>query len=181
MQKTYRTVTAALVLIITAVAAYNYFTFADERKVRRTLLELREKISAPVAGGLDTALTAAALRPLFAPEVDIYLQNGGEFRRTIGRDELLRVVIGIKQQNPKLALKLDFSRRNIKITESGSATVSALATVENFNEPFEPWRLVFTLEKNDDALWQLAAVSDVPHASAGDDMGLLASPPAYNK
>ena len=167
MPKTYKAVVAALAIIITAAAAYNYFTFADERKVRRILLELREKISAPAAGGLDTALTAAALRPLFAPEVDFHLQHGGEFRRTIGRDELLRVIIGIKQQNPKLALKLDFSRRNIKITESGSATVSALATVENFNEQFEPRRLTFTLEKNDDARWQLAAVSDVPPEISG--------------
>jgi hypothetical protein len=57
-------------------------------------------------------------------------------------------------------VKLDFSRRNIKITEGRSAEVSAQAAVENSGEPFESRRLIFTFEKSDDSRWQLSAVSE---------------------
>ena len=161
MPKTYKAVIPALVIIILAAATYNYFAFADERKVRRTLLDLREKVSEPMAGGLTAVLAAATLKPLFAPNINISFQyGGGELRHVFERDELLRVVIGIKQRSPELTVKLDFSRRNIKITESRSATVSALASVENLGERFEPRRLMFTFEKNEDARWQLAAVGE---------------------
>ena len=158
MPKTFKAVIAALAVIILAAAAYNYFAFSDERRVQRALIDLREKISTPVAGGLDTVRVAATLKPLFAPEVDISFQRGGELRRNFDRDELLRVIIGIKQRNPELSVKLDFSRRNIKITEDRSATVSVHVAVENLGEPFESRRLIFAFEKNEEARWQLARI-----------------------
>ena len=159
MPKTFKAVVSALAIIILGAASYNYFAFADERKVQRTLLELREKVSAPTTGGLNTAITAAALKPLFAPEVNIFFQYGGELRLAVDRDELLRIIIGIKQNNPELKVKFDFSHRNVTITEDRTATVSALTKVENLHETFEPRRLTFTFEK-EEARWRLAAVAE---------------------
>ena len=159
MPKDFKAVIAALAIIVLGAAAYNYFAFADERRVQRTLLDLREKVSAPITGGLDTVLTAAALKPFFAPEVNISFQHVGELRRTFDRDDLLRVITGIKQRNPEFTVKLDFSRRNIKIIEGRSAAVSALAAVENLGEPFESRRLTFTFEKYE-ARWRLTAVDE---------------------
>jgi len=160
MPKDFRAVIAVLAIIILAVAAYGYFAFAEERKVQRTLHDLRKKVSAPITGGLDTVLTTAALTPLFAPTIDIFFHHGGELRRTFDRNELLRIIIGIKQSSPDLTVKLDFSRRNIKIIEGRTAAVSAMASVENLGETFEPRRLTFTFEKNEEGRWRLAAVGE---------------------
>ena len=159
MPKTIKAVIAALAIIILGAAAYNYFAFADERRVQQTLLELREKVSAPLTGEPDAASTAAALKPFFTPKVNIFLQLGGELSQTFDRDDLLRVIIDIKRHTPELTLKLDFSRGNIKITEGRTATVSVLATFENPGETFKPRQLIFTFEK-EEALWRLAAVGE---------------------
>jgi hypothetical protein len=176
MPKTFKGVIAALAVIVLGVAAYNYFAFAGERKVQRALLDLREKVSAPISSGLDTALTAAATKPLFAPEVNISFSYGGELRRTFDREELLRIIIGIKQLNPELVVKLDFSRRNIKIAEGRTATVSALAAVENLRETFESRRLTFTFEKNEDARWQLTGIGECTGDTCGRQILTGASP-----
>ena len=159
MPKTIKAVIAALAIIILGAAAYDYFVFADERRVQRTLLDLREKVSAPLDGGQDAASAAAALKPLFTPEVNIFLQRGGELRQTFDRDDLLRVIMDIKQHTPELTLKLDFSRRNIKIAEGRTAAVSVLATFENPGETFKPRQLIFTFEK-EGSFWQLAAIGE---------------------
>ena len=160
MPKTFKAVIAALLIAIIGAASYNYFAFADERRVQRTLLDLGKKVSASATGGLNTVITAAAIKPLFAPEVTIFLQYDGELRLAIDRDELLRVIIGIKQNNPELKVKLDFSYRNVTITRNRrTATVSALTKIENFHETFEPRKLTFTFEKVE-TRWRLAAVAE---------------------
>jgi hypothetical protein len=161
MAKNFKAIIATLAIIFLCAMAYNYFAFADERKIRRALHEMREKISAPITGGLDTALMAAGLKPFFAPEINIYLRHGGgEVRQIFGQDELLRILVVIKQHNPKLTVNLDFSRKNIQVIKGRTATVSAWVTVENFDEPFEPRRMTFTFGKNEDKRWQLTAVGE---------------------
>jgi len=161
MPKSFKTVVAALAIVILAVAVYNHLAFTNERKVRRTLLGLREKVSEPMTGGFNAVLTAATLKPLLAPTINISFQRGGGIPRGVfERDDVLRIITGIKQDNPKLTVKLDFSRRNIKIDKGGSATVSALTSIENFGEKFEPRRLTFTFEKIEKTKWQLAGIGE---------------------
>jgi hypothetical protein len=158
MPKSFKTILAALALVILGVALYNWFAFADQRQVRKTLRELEERLSAPPGGGLDAALAGAALKPLFAPEMSVaVLRDGREWRRDFGRDELLRIILGVKQRQPDLKVSLDFSLRDVKVAD-GTATVSVLVKVENFNEPIEPQRLTFALEKTDDGRWRLVSV-----------------------
>ena len=166
MPKIFKPVVATLAIIILAAAAYNYLSFADERKVRRALLELRGKISEPMTGNMSAILSASSLKPLFAPKINISFRHGNSEQRYIfEQDELLRIIMGIKQGNPNLTVKLDFSRRNIKIADGFIATVSAMVTVENLGETFEPQRLTFTFEKDKETRWRLASVSEgVPPA-----------------
>ena len=51
MPKTFKAAVAVLAFIILAAAAYNYFAFADERRVQRALRDIRDNISAPALGG----------------------------------------------------------------------------------------------------------------------------------
>ncbi|MDR0841941.1 MAG: hypothetical protein LBP68_00800 [Acidobacteriota bacterium] len=159
MPKSFKTIIAALALVILGVALYNWFAFVDQRQVRKTLCELEERLSAPPGSGLDAALAGAALKPLFAPEVSVaVLRDGREWRRDFGRDELLRIILGAKQGQPDLKVSLDFSLRDVKVADGGTATVGVLVKVENFNEPIEPQRLTFTLGKADDGRWRLVSV-----------------------
>jgi len=161
MPKIFKTVIAALAIIILAVATYNYLSFADERKVRRALLDLQDKVSEPMTGGMSAVLTASSLKPFFTPKINISFQHGGsEQRHVFEQDELLRIIIGIKQHNPDLTVKLDFSRRNIQIADGRIATVSVMVTVENLSETFDPQRLTFTFEKNEEARWRLSTISE---------------------
>ena len=160
MPKAFKGTVAVLGIVILGVATYSYFAFADQRRVQKSLRELERKISEPLGNGLDIAMAGATIKPLFMPEVSIaILRNGHEWRRDFGRDELLHGILAIKQRNSEIVLNLDFSRRDVRITGERMAEVNIMVKVENFSELVEPQRLTFTLEKDTEGNWKLAAVN----------------------
>jgi hypothetical protein len=164
MTKTVKTVIAALAVILLGVMAYNHFAFADEREIQRMLHTMQKKYSAPMTGGLGTAIMASAIQPLLAPKVNITLRySDDEVRQVFEQGEVIQSAIYIKQRNPELTVTLDFSRKDIQITEGRTATLSARVSVKNFEEPFTPRKITFTFEKNENGRWLLTAVSEAKH------------------
>lgn len=160
MPKAFKLTIVILGIIIFSVAIYSFFAFVEERQVQKSLRVLERKISEPLGGGMEMALVGTTIKPLFMSEVSIaIMRNGREWRRDFERDDLLRGILAIKQRNPEIVLNLDFSRRNIKITEGGAAAVVVMVKVENFSEPVEPQRLTFTLEKSEDGSWKITAIN----------------------
>ena len=160
MPKVFKLTITILGIIILSSATYSFFAFAEERRVQKSLRELERKISEPLGGGLEMALVGATIKPLFMSKVSVaIMRNGREWQRDFERDELLRGILAIKQRNHEIVLNLDFSRRDIKITDGRTATVNVMVKVENFSEPIEPQRLNFTLAKGEDGNWKLAAIN----------------------
>ncbi|MDR1191705.1 MAG: hypothetical protein LBK60_08620 [Verrucomicrobiales bacterium] len=154
-------IAAATLALIISVVLGKLFVFTEARKVHRTMLALQEKISAPAdGGGLDLAWYGAALKPFFAPEVSVTINGGGD-HWVFERDELLRVMVSVKHQNPALTAAFAFTRKDITVSAS-AATVSALVTVKNLNEPVEPQRLLIILYQGGDKKWRVATVKNPP-------------------
>ncbi|MDR1726825.1 MAG: hypothetical protein LBT74_02665 [Acidobacteriota bacterium] len=163
MPKSFKAAVAALAVATLGAALYNWFAFADERRVQKVLRELEGRISQPSGAGLDMALAGAALKPLLAPDVDVtVLRDGREWRRRFGRDELLRAILSAKRRNPGFAVGFDFSRRDVKLVGGGAATVVVNVRVENLGEPVEPQRLTFALSKSGEGDWRLDSIGRAP-------------------